>query len=236
MADTDLALHSTSTNRKVIVCAITGGLGAGKSTLLDTLSKSEFPNVVVKHEPVEDFNNFDDGRFQPLDLYYSDPKKYCGFSQLHIIRKLEKCFEEMMESLPLGTEIVFTERTIFSPMMFTNAMRKCDFMSDFESVYLLNESAESIWKMINRGYPILDKIFHIDAPVDQCIKNVEKRGRSRPEVDFPQMRDLLHYLDEEYHNFMEKFEKVHGKSSVKRVAYSTPENTFKQFLAFVQSF
>lgn len=221
-------------NPKLKICSVEGLLGLGKSTLLTAIEKMELPHVQIYHEPVELFNTYKD--MHPLDLMYSDPYRHGSFCQYHIIVTLEEYFVDILKNkITPQTEILLLERSLFSPMAFTRAMSKMNYITDLELSYLTDISAKSILNMTEKGLPILHKIFNIQGPVTQALNNIAKRDRSK-EKNFPEMNLYLKYLEEDYNDFFQQFTNVYGEHCLRNVTYKSTEELTVELLEFMKTF
>ena len=104
----------TTTPKKHILLSIEGNIGAGKTTFLRLLNENlKIPFEVVP-EPVADWQRFGgpDKKFDLLDLFYREPKKYAYIFQSY-------CFFSRLKNWTMNqnnydTQILIFERSIYS--------------------------------------------------------------------------------------------------------------------------
>jgi deoxyadenosine/deoxycytidine kinase len=202
------------------IISIEGPIAAGKSTVLQQLSSSFPPNTRVLQEPVADFCSYRD--FNPLQLTYENPKENAAMCQMHIISCLERFYREQQG--PSDGELWVTERSLFSPVIFTRALEASGFLSPFSACKIL-EKAEETLALVNPDHPLgADKIFFIDCPVDVCIERIKQRQRPEEENLHKNYRflDYLFRLETLYSKHRDCFAQEKGDRSVCVVNYDSP--------------
>lgn len=180
------------------VVAIDGLIGAGKSTLLAKIKTrvQKSDKIVFVEEPVSKFKKFEN--YNPLELMYSDPFKYSGFTQLHILRTLASHFEEKLRENP-NASILLCERTLYSPIIFTQTLSKMGYISPFERDILNNLARENLAKILPGRAKGADYVFYLSTTPEVCLTQIRNRARKEEDkVD----EDYIKVLDEMYKTYL----------------------------------
>ena len=208
---------------------IEGLIGAGKSTLLKGL-KTKYKNdrrVEIWEEPVDEFNNYN-GLYHPLDIFYLNPTIEAPFVQLHIINVLKKYYERKIANIKSETEYIFTERSLFSPIIFSKTHYDLQYITEFQLKYLNDQALLNLQTVDN----VIDYIIYINTSISTCHKNIQSRSRlSETKYD-----DILPYLDKlsfHYNDFIMKFQKNHGANSINIIDYKNIDEIIKDIENFV---
>jgi len=160
---------------------IDGNIGSGKTTQLNLL---EYQGFVVKREPIDEW---------PLDLYYSDPKRWGFLFQMLILQTLKtKPGFVIYERSPLSSKEVFWE-----------IMEK----TDIEDQVYKKAYEKEAW------YP--DVYIYIDTTPENCFNQLKQRKQKGDTlIDY----SYLETLDKKYKEMLEKItcEKhiVNGNESI----------------------
>lgn len=161
------------------VIVIEGLIGSGKTTFIKYLRKTcttrgVGTNMHFVEEPVDKFMNYK--TYNPLKELETSPFA----AQYHFIQCLKKHFQNLMQQLPRGetNTIVIIERSVDSPMIFTEALYRNGNITCFEKD-LLSDIFQDVKNSC--GYPKPDAIFYLTTPPDLCMQRVEKRNRSGEE-------------------------------------------------------
>jgi len=141
---------------------VDGNIGSGKTTQLDILEKDGW---TVKREPIDKW---------PLDLYYSDPKRWGFLFQIIILQTLT-CDD--------SKKIVYERSPISSRDVFWKIMEKTDVEND---AYL---------KQFDMQAWLPDLYIYIDKSPANCFKHVNNRYQ---EGDNQITLEYLEKLDENY--------------------------------------
>ena len=96
--DPKLRRRIRSMKNKMQVITIEGLIGAGKTTLLRKIQQSLPKNVCLIPEPVDLFQQYKS--FNPLELYYKEPRLNSGFCQLHILNGMTNQYEKILSEKP----------------------------------------------------------------------------------------------------------------------------------------
>ena len=199
------------------IISIEGPIAAGKSTLLQQLSCKFPPNTRVLFEPVVDFCSYKD--FNPLQLTYENPKENAPMCQMHIISCLERLYRQQAPA-----ELWVTERSLFSPLIFTGALEAAGFLSPFSACKIM-EMAEENLAVITPNHPLgADKLFYIDCSVDVCLARIRERQRNEEEGLCTGYRflDYMFRLEDLYRKHRDRFTQEKGHKSVCVVNYDSP--------------
>lgn len=204
--------------------AIEGAVGCGKSTLLELL-RQRYSHALFFKEPIEKFTQFQE--YNPLFLAYTDPIENAGFSQLHIIDQSCAYYRAALDSIP-DNHLVFSERCVISPVIFSHTLNMLGYMSDFALDYALSH-----WKEQSRGILIPDYVIFLDVDPAICQDRVLQRGRI--EEMSSTMPKLMYqkYLRESYLNYFCDF--LPDTTRFKAFAFS-PNDSVESVLDHVSSF
>jgi len=188
-----------------ILC-VEGNVGAGKTTLLDELEKDSTDFKIVR-EPVESFIKF--GKHNPLQLQYTTPLANAAIVQLHVIQCLEQFWKSTLSGVTSKT-IIISERSMYSPLLFTKALKRKGFLSDFSSDFI----EEEVFKAMKRlNVPVLgaDKLFYLKTPTEVCLERIRKRNRleeRRCDATY------LHHVEAVANEFVSTFKCLRNPSDV----------------------
>ena len=113
--------------------AIEGAVGCGKSTTLNLLKSSNL-KAIYYDEPYKIFCRF--LSYNPLLEVCKDAQANGGFAQLHILRSSCAHYPRKNDHL---NEVLISERSIISPLVFIEVMQSLGILSSFCSDYLKRE-------------------------------------------------------------------------------------------------
>ena len=208
--------------------AVEGNLACGKSTLLDQAAVLLSANidVCILTEPVDMFESYK--KHNPLKLLYENPTKNAYFAQHHII----SCVANQLSScLSLHSpDILLSERSLFSPILFTKTLFALGYLEEYEKEKLLESSNSVLERYHIKDYKI-DKVFFIKAPVEVCMERIKLRGRTGEENITLQ---YLHQVEHEYTRYIHEFIETNGQPSLRSVNYAD-KNILKLLLEFIQN-
>lgn len=212
---------AAASNMRVII--LEGLIGAGKSCLLKNIQPYLTPEVKVIMEPVDRFQSFDS--YNPLGEMYENPMMNSGFGQLHIIQEQALCYEEQLrEEKPA---ILLTERSIYSPVIFTKTLRSAGFLSEFVEAVLLKHSHQKILEIFPDKPLAADKMFWVDTPISVCLSHIAQRGREGESAITESYLSKLSTFYGEYIDLM-----LEQKKPVRSVAFDDP-TLQRQLLDFI---
>lgn len=186
-------------------------IGGGKSTLLNCFAKKynlKIHNAKIIEEPVHLFRKY--CQYNPLELTYTSPQGNMPLCQLHFIRCLKKVYCDARETRP---SIIITERSLYSPIIFTTFLHGQGFLTEFSKDFLINEALNVISE---NNFPFLgsDKLFFLNTPVNTCIERVKLRGRVEEQTSTFELGSHLHALRETYIEFTKHFTHVKGNNNL----------------------
>lgn len=188
-------------NKKKKHLVLEGNIGTGKSSVLAELQRKH-PEFTYMCEPLHDFCNFpnvDGTTLNPLEVFYKHPNNAI-VTQLYFLDVYEKRVKAMENAKELQSVIV-CDRWITSCKTFTDALRKCDYISPFASAYF-NQKYMHLEQTL--AYAIPDAIYLIDTPLDICMERQKQRGRTM-ETEFSQMREYMKQLELCFNDIPEVF-------------------------------
>ena len=176
--------------------SIEGLIGSGKTSFINYLKNTNLKAEYID-EPVEQFMNYKN--FNPL----AELKHNAFASQLHIIKSLGEHYKQYSDFAKRNqTQIIITERDLYSPFVFTDTLYRNKNISDFEKEMLY----DAIFDMIKTTeFPETRAIFYMKAEPKDCLQRVEKRNRmgEKNNVDI----NYLNNLQISYNNQLMKWNK-----------------------------
>ena len=178
------------------VIVLEGLIGAGKSFFLEYLRK-HMPNAFFIEEPVDDFMHFES--YNPLNEL-----KYNAFAtQYHIMQCLKNLYDGLWSKKQSdGISVIITERSLDSPVIFTEALHRNGNLSDFEKE-LLDKLSSKMNSEVD--FPIVTGIFYLTTPPEICIQRIKYRNRDGED----EMVNLnyLHNLQAAFESYLSNTEK-----------------------------
>ena len=198
------------------IVTVEGIIGAGKTRLLHEVTDQVPPDAQILFEPVEGFCKY--GKFNPLQLAFEQNGKNCAMCQLHFIETLEEFYRYKKENVPLTFWV--TERNLYSPMVFINALLKANYLSEF-CACKLGDATNKALKAIFPEHPFgADKIFFIDCPVEIAFKRIKDRERvEETKVNEAEFYNYLLHLDRSYKEYLEYYKHNRGAANLCIVSY-----------------
>ena len=239
---------SSVTPKRTRIIAVEGNIGAGKSTLINNIKEwSEKANlscrVVVIPECLDRFTTFKE--YNPLALAYSDPKENVLLTQLHIIRSINKAMEEVVgaevdhhhpdeEDYDNKQIIIVTDRSLFSPIVFTHQHHIGGNINRFAHDYLIEETmdnAESTLRDLGLEYVGL---FFLQVQSEECHNRLTKRGRV-----YECMKNMNTYLSElesQYSDHVVWWKNYCGEDNVFVHKSEGKQTALQNFISFFEQF
>jgi len=186
-------------------------IAGGKSTLLKYFTDKyniDTANIHIIEEPVQLFTNY--GKYNPLELSYKCPAGNLPLCEIHFIRTLIKVYCEARQS---DAKIYVSERSLFSPIIFTKLFHREGFLTDFSCDFLTKETLDVI---NHNNFPCLgsDKLFFINTPVDTCYSRLLQRGRSEELLHCFDLKKHLELLSFYNTSFVAEYKELKGEDSV----------------------
>jgi deoxyadenosine/deoxycytidine kinase len=195
--------YSAAKNQKMKVIALEGLIGAGKSFLLKKISALLSDNTEIKiiEEPVHLFQQFE--CHNPLALLYSNPYKYAGFAQLHILRMQASFFRQKLDEYA-DAKVVVTERSLHAPILFTKSLASMGYISSFERDMLIDEATKNPNEILPLHPLGGDYVYYLNTPQQKCLNHIAIRQREQ-ETNMSSL--YLDALKEEYAKYLDKIDK-----------------------------
>jgi len=225
---TDRTYKRFHKNSKLIV--LEGNIGAGKSTmgpeLADSLGFHWMPEFTMDDILIDRYGNdlrhfyhLFPKRFRipDINMFYKDPNS----DQTATMQdRIYFCrFEQYMNALAhifnTGQGVVL-ERSVYSEFVFTNAMRKKNFISPeyFRFYYYFRKMSLPYLRL----WPHL--VIYLDCPVEKCLENIKKRGNSAE-------RDVVdaEYLQTIENSYKDSLKELKNHSELLIYDWTTPGDT-----------
>lgn len=213
----------------MIILSVEGNIGAGKTSILRQIEARLPPAVKILLEPVGSFQDYQGSN--PLKQFYENPSKYAFFTQSHIIDAQYKQFYEQIQ-LQQPISLLVTERSLFSPVVFTNALYKMGWLTQTEKEKLREYSQQVITKACPDTPMGAHYVFYMHEYPHVCHDRILERAR-QGENNISCM--YLSRLNEEYNDYCEKFMKKHGASSLRMVPSTIPRKEKEEdLLKFIE--
>ena len=207
-------------NRRKII-AIDGNIGSGKSTLISEL-KLRLNNVGFIEEHLEMYTSYKE--FNPLAQMYKNPTQNCSITQLHIIRSIN----DITSKEGPKHQVLITDRSLFSPLVFEDALYKSGYLSTFAKDYISNEAltyADQTLREINAEYIGL---FLFDLPVSTCMNRIDMRNRyGEQSIKLDHLRNIKNSYQTHIHWW-----NAHISSPIEICSNPDRGGVIEQFLAF----
>jgi len=195
----------------MIILSVEGNIGAGKSSLLRRVEPRLPPGVKILMEPVHLFQNFNGQN--PLKVFYEDPQKNAFFLQNHIIDMQYLHFSQVVNSgEPI--QILLSERTLFSPIIFTNVLFKTGWLTQMEKAKLLEYSENVIGNAIPSQPMGCDYLFYLHEHSSVCRNRILQRAR---EGEQSITTAYLSRVEQEYSEYCATFRRNRGPLSLRMI-------------------
>lgn len=201
--------------------------GAGKTTTLRRL-KQNHPELVFIDEPNVKFKNFE--TFDPLNLFYSNPIEYCSTVQSYIIDVIRNHYTVCLENVSTH---VLSERSMYSPVIFSSAQKSMGYLNDFQHKYLLHKTKSGINNIGGNQFGITHLIF-LNADPKVCIQRVKTRSKVNGEANLEDIDSYFKKLHKEYVEYFYDFANRCGDSKV--IMIDTVRHTEQQVFETVENF
>ena len=175
--------------KKKVIC-IEGNIGAGKSTLIFDL-KRKIPHAGFIEENLEEYTTYK--QYNPLVEMYQNPIQNASIAQLHFIRSINNILVKKSRT----HNILISDRSIYSPQVFGDALFKEGSISSFAKEYLFDEvisSAKNTLKQLNAEYV---GMFFMNTPPTLCLERINGRNRNGEELI---TADYLENIEKSYQN------------------------------------
>ena len=152
---------------------IEGNIGSLKTSTLRALEqRTSLPNIVPLYEDVAAFSKFDS--HNPLAEAYNEPQKNVICAQIHIIR----CINRQLAALtPDKSRLHISERSIFSPLVFTGAYLDAGTISPFTHDFIVQEIYDSARTTYTKTVVKYKALFFLECRPDICLERINRRAR-----------------------------------------------------------
>ena len=192
--------------------AIEGIIGSGKTTLLEWLKimlLEDGHTFYMIPEPVDKFKK--KITYNPLEECYREPLLSAAMAQIHIMDESVKHYtEEVGKARKMKLDLILSERSIVSPLIFTHAY----FLDEVFSAFT-KDSIDMMWGDETGGDADLgtlkpDAIIFLKVPAGEVKSRLKKElpttSRSEAEIEFLTKHNLgrfLHHHDEACERYRE---------------------------------
>ena len=150
------------------IFSIEGNIGAGKTTIINHL-KTLFNDILLVEEPVSEWQNINGENILEKKNLNMERWGY-SFEAYVLISKLNT----LLKAADSEKKIILIERCMLADKAFFDVNMKNGLCSEME-----NEMFNNLYNFLNDNvYPKLSGIIFLDTSVDECLKRIEKRGRS----------------------------------------------------------
>lgn len=198
----------------MIILSVEGNIGCGKSSILQQIESRLPPDVKILMEPVDLFQAYKGGN--PLKLFYDNPGKYAFFTQSHIIESQHQHFYEHIQ-MKEPISLLIAERSLFSPVVFTNTLFKMGWLTQIEKEKLHEYSQWVIANFCSDAPMGAHYIFYMHEHAHVCKSRISERARPGESVI---SCTYLSRLEEEYQKHCKKFTKKYGDLSLRMVPHT----------------
>lgn len=210
----------------VVILVVEGVIGVGKTTLLRYLAKKHEhnPTIAIWLEPSDRFNSYK--IYHPLELFYKNPKE-APIVQLHIQNVLLQYYKEKLNNINSEVNLIITERSLFSCLIFIQAQLEFKLLSPFQADYLLDLARANLSSLPN----LCDKIFYLRPPsIETILSRLE--ARSHCEVNLENKEEYIQTLVSCCERYIHSYRKSHPPSSVVETFSSDIEELANELESF----
>lgn len=179
---------------------IEANIGAGKSTFLNLLNSSQFKNIKLVQEPVDEWLKLtDENDINILDHFYQNQKRWSfAFQMNSFISRSNKVNQAEKDKT---IEIILVERSVFT-----------DKHCFAQNCYNSGNMSKIEWDIYNNWHSWLvdsfnlkpDAYIYLQTSPEICFQRIKKRNRNG-ESDIP--LDYLKLLHEKHEEWMDNEKK-----------------------------
>jgi deoxyadenosine/deoxycytidine kinase len=137
--------------------AIEGNIGAGKTTLSQKLA-TEFGSKLILEQ-------FTDNPFLPV--FYENPERYAFPVELFFMTERHKQLQQSLGQIDIFQEYIIADYFFIKTLLFAKNNLQ-------EEEYRL---FQNLFHILNANFPKPDLLVYLHRPVDQLLKNIQRRGR-----------------------------------------------------------
>ena len=224
-----MCLFSRYSKMSKFLLNVEGIIGAGKSTLIkDIVHNGVAAGSSVLTEPVDKFEVYE--QYNPLALFYQNPKENVVPFQMHIIRTLNMVTSEHLTNAANTDHINISERGLYSPLVFIETLYKRQILNGFACCFLSKETSDLAIDTMDKCNATYGGIFFIDTPIEECIRRIRHRSRKSEEggINF----DYLNLLRMQYLNHLDYWRGKLGVDRVRVVNSLNRHTVLSEFRAF----
>jgi deoxyadenosine/deoxycytidine kinase len=173
-------------SRNKALISLHGIIGCGKSSVLERIQQNNDGEIKIVPKDLDAWTNFG-GRYNMLELIYSDPKEHAFSTQIYI---LGSKFDRYMKALEdLNTRDVCIERGITTDTnIFVSKLLSEKSLTSLQASVVLDLS-ETLGRHIKP-----DLCLYIRTPVHACLRRIKHRARSEEskvtELDLTELQSL----------------------------------------------
>lgn len=173
---------------------VEGPIGVGKTSLSKIVAET-FEFHLLKE--IVDENPF-------LNKFYEDIDEWSFQTEMFFLCNRYKQLTDIKKHILADNHSVVADYHIFKNLIFAKRTLPATEYNKYKEIY----------RILTADMPKPNMVIYLDASVDTLMKRISMRGR-----DFEQMitRDYMEQLVEDYHVFIESFEKRHPEIPVIRV-------------------
>lgn len=137
--------------------AIEGNIGAGKTTLSKMIAEDYGCRLILEE--------FSDNPFLPY--FYENPERYAFSVELFFMTERHKQLQEDLKQTDLFQDYVIADYFFLKTLLFAKNNLS-------EEEYRL---FQRLFHILNADFPKPDLLVYLHRPVDQLLKNIQRRGR-----------------------------------------------------------
>lgn len=170
---------------------VEGPIGVGKTSLSHAIANT-FEYHLLKE--IVDENPF-------LNKFYEDIAEWSFQTEMFFLCNRYKQLSDIQKQLLVNDTPVVADYHIFKNLIFAKRTLKPSEYDKYESIY----------KILTADMPTPNMVIYLHADLDTLMKRITKRGR-----EFEKMisREYMKQLVDDYHTFIEHFEKMHPEIPV----------------------
>ena len=206
-------------------------MGSGKTTIIEwlqeILQKNGYSYFIIP-EPVHKFKK--KLTYDPLEECYRDPEKSAALAQIHIMDESVKHYTtEVAKARSKSVDFIISERSICSPLIFTDAY----FLDEKFSAFT-KDSINMMWDEDVDGFDVNgvkpDCIILLKVPPSRAKSRIRDgpntAGRSKSEIDTltSYHNSFLENQDKACERFMESTDIPHQVIDLKKEKDVTPRD------------
>lgn len=174
--------------------AVEGPIGVGKTSLSKKIA--EHFDLYLLKEIVEE-NPF-------LGKFYDDIDAWSFQTEMFFLCNRYKQLEDTEKEFLKQEKPVVSDYHIMKNMIFAKRTLKHQQLDKYEEIY----------RILTKDMPLPNVMVYLDASLDTLLERIEIRGR---QVEENIKASYLSQLRQDYHDFMDHFEKTHPEIPIIRI-------------------